>query len=531
MTDANWWRGAVIYQIYPRSFQDSNGDGVGDLPGITRRLDYVASLGVDGIWLSPFFTSPMADFGYDVADYRDVDPVFGTLSDFDALLARAHGLGLKVIIDQVYGHTSDQHAWFTQSRGSRDNPRADWYVWADARADGGPPTNWPSVFGGPAWTWDARRRQYYLHNFLSAQPDLNLYNPQVQDAILDVTRFWLERGVDGFRLDVANYYFHDDQLRDNPPSGDTDGARPYDFQRHVYNRDRPETLRFLERLRGVLDSRNGVMSVAEIESDDNLGRSIEYAKSPERLHTAYNFHFLRTDDASPSRVRSGMEAWEDVGAWPSWSLSNHDIVRAATRWSGGAPSPARSRFLLALLLSLRGTVFLYQGEELGLTQGVVPFEKLVDPEAIAFWPENMGRDGCRVPMPWTDADERSGFTTGDPWLPLDDDQRRLAVSVQEGDDNSTLAFARRFMETRAGLAAMIRGDMRFRDTAHDDVLVFERSAGGETLLCAFNFGVEASASLRLDAEVSPISEMSQGADVSGRTLKLAPNGVFIGRST
>ncbi|RMF42813.1 MAG: alpha-glucosidase, partial [Deltaproteobacteria bacterium] len=281
-----WWKGAVIYQIYPRSFFDSNNDGVGDLPGIVDKLDYVARLGVDGIWLSPFFTSPMRDFGYDVADYRSVDPVFGTLADFDTLLARAHELGLKVIIDQVYSHTSDRHPWFQQSRASRQGDKADWYVWADAKADGTPPNNWLSMFGGSAWSWDTQRRQYYLHNFLAEQPDLNFHNPAVQDAILDVARFWLDRGVDGFRLDVANYYFHDSALRDNPPTGTRNHARPYHFQQQIHNRSRPETLDFVARLRAVLDRYDGRMTVAEIASASPIARSIEYTQGRGRLHTA-----------------------------------------------------------------------------------------------------------------------------------------------------------------------------------------------------------------------------------------------------
>ena len=275
MTGEPWWRGAVIYQIYPRSFMDSNGDGVGDLPGITGKLDYVASLGVDGIWLSPFFTSPMADYGYDVSDYRDVDPLFGTLADFDALLAKAHGLGLKVIIDQVYSHTSEAHAWFRQSAASRDNPKADWYVWADAKPDGTPPNNWLSVFGGPAWTWGARRRQYYLHNFLTQQPDLNFHSAEVQQAILDVARFWLDRGVDGFRLDVANYYFHDAALTDNPPA---DYGKPpgwtYAYQRHLHDKSQPQTLDFLRRLRAVTDAYPDRMMLGEIGDDDPLARQL-----------------------------------------------------------------------------------------------------------------------------------------------------------------------------------------------------------------------------------------------------------------
>ncbi|HSD00492.1 MAG TPA: alpha-amylase family glycosyl hydrolase, partial [Casimicrobiaceae bacterium] len=267
-TSLPWWRGAAIYQIYPRSFADSNGDGIGDLPGITSKLDYVRDLGVDGIWLSPFFTSPMRDFGYDVADYCDVDPVFGTLDDFDALVERAHALGLKVIIDQVYSHTSDQHAWFQESRASRDSSKSDWYVWADAKADGSPPNNWQSVFGGPAWTWDARRGQYYLHNFLREQPDLNLHNRAVQDALLDAARFWLDRGVDGFRIDAINFAMHDPQLRDNPPAThDRKRTRPFDFQQHIYNQSHPDIVKFLERLREVTDGYGDRFTLAEVGGD------------------------------------------------------------------------------------------------------------------------------------------------------------------------------------------------------------------------------------------------------------------------
>ena len=263
---APWWRGAAIYQIYPRSFADANGDGVGDLPGITAKLDYVASLGVDAIWISPFYTSPMKDFGYDVADYCGVDPIFGTLADFDALVVRAHQLGLKVTIDQVYSHTSDLHAWFAGSRQNRTNPKADWYVWADAKADGSPPTNWQSVFGGPAWTWDARRGQYYLHNFLSSQPQLNVHLPAVQDALLGVARFWLDRGVDGFRIDALNFAMHDPLLRDNPPAplSDNPRTRPFDFQLHLHNQSHPDIPVFVERIRALTDEYEAIFTVAEV---------------------------------------------------------------------------------------------------------------------------------------------------------------------------------------------------------------------------------------------------------------------------
>ncbi|MFN5902539.1 MAG: alpha-amylase family glycosyl hydrolase, partial [Novosphingobium sp.] len=319
----DWWRGAAIYQIYPRSFRDSNGDGIGDLPGITERLDYVAGLGVDAIWISPFFTSPMADFGYDVADYCGVDPIFGTLADFDALVARAHGLGLRVTIDQVYSHTSDQHAWFVESRASRDNPKADWFVWADPKADGSPPTNWQSVFGGPAWTWDARRGQYYLHNFLSSQPQLNCHNRAVQDALLDVARFWLDRGVDGFRLDALNFAMHDPQLRDNPPAG-PDGkprTRPFDFQQRLYNQSHADIPAFIERIRALTDSYDGVFTVAEVGGKDADREMKLFTCGEARLNSAYGFDFLYADHLTPAVVAGALDQWPDLPGtgWPSWA--------------------------------------------------------------------------------------------------------------------------------------------------------------------------------------------------------------------
>ncbi|MEO0971747.1 MAG: alpha-amylase family glycosyl hydrolase, partial [Pseudomonadota bacterium] len=386
-----WWRGAVIYQIYPRSFRDANGDGIGDLPGCIEHLDYVASLGVDGIWLSPFFTSPMCDFGYDVADYRGVDPIFGTLEDFDRLVNRAHQLGLKVIIDQVYSHTSDQHAWFAESRADRANARADWYVWVDPSPDGTPPNNWQSVFGGSAWTWDSRRRQYFLHNFLASQPDLNLHNVAVQDAVLDVARFWLDRGVDGFRLDALNFCMHDPQLRNNPP---VDAERraaarsPHEFQQHLYNQSHPNIVHFLERIRGVLDEYDGAFSVAEVGGPEPLAEMKAFTTDDRRLHSAYGFDYLYADAISPALVRATSVAWpgEAGEGWPSWAFSNHDAPRAVSRWCQAGDDEAHcqhyARLMLLLLMSLRGNAFLYQGEELGLPTAEVPFEALRDPEAI-----------------------------------------------------------------------------------------------------------------------------------------------------
>lgn len=526
---ADWWRGAVIYQIYPRSFADSNSDGIGDLRGVIEKLDYVADLGVDGIWLSPFFTSPMADFGYDVSDYRDIDPIFGTLADFDAIIARAHELGLKVIIDQVYSHTSDQHAWFRESRRSAKSDKAGWYVWADARQDGTPPNNWLSMFGGAAWSWDTSRRQYYLHNFLREQPDLNFHNPAVQDAILDVARFWLDRGVDGFRLDVANNYFHDAELRDNPAREHTGGRRPYDFQQHRYNRSRPETVRFLERLRAVLDEYAGKTSVAEIASGSNLARSIEYTSGQNRLHTAYNFHFLDSSAPSPGFIEAALEAWNGEDAWPSWSLSNHDVRRALSRWSAEDGTPDRAKMLLALLLCLRGTIFLYQGEELGLPQADVPFDQLRDPEAIRFWPDNLGRDGCRTPMPWVGEAPYAGFSDAKPWLPLDPRHRAHAVDRQMGRSGSVLEYARSFLKCRRILPALIRGEHHPVRVQNPHGLVFERVLDGSRIVCAFN--LSETETLRLDlashSAFAPRSELCRDSAFDEGALVLKPNGVFV----
>ncbi|MCQ8186458.1 alpha-glucosidase [Parvularcula maris] len=485
----SWWRGGVLYQIYPRSFRDTGGDGIGDLPGITEKLPYLAKLGVDGVWLSPFFKSPMADYGYDVADYCDVDPMFGTLQDFDELLGTAHSLGLKIIIDQVYSHTSDQHAWFEESRKSRDNPKADWYVWADAKPDGTPPTNWLSVFGGSAWTWDARRRQYYLHNFLSEQPDLNFHNPEVQEAVLDVARFWLDRGVDGFRLDVANYVAHDQDLRDNPPVGTVGHGRPGQFQQHLYERSRPEALAFAERLREVLDSYPDKMSVAEIDSTSPLERAIQYTEGEVRYHTAYSFSLLRAPKLTPDVIRSSLEPYNRSGAWPSWSISNHDVRRAVSRWSAGGDDEELAKQLVILLLSLRGTIFLYQGDELGLPQAKLRYEDLLDPESKRFWPEDLGRDGARTPMPWQADAEHAGFSGGKPWMRVDERHAEKAADRQVDDPNSVFHVTKRFIATRRGSPALSEGSMSFLDLA-PPLLGFERRAGNSSALFVFNLSGE-----------------------------------------
>jgi len=493
-----WWHGAAIYQIYPRSFADTNGDGVGDLAGIAKRLDYVAGLGVGGIWLSPFFTSPMQDFGYDVADYCGVDPVFGTLADFDELVRDAHGRGLKIIIDQVYSHSSDQHPWFQESRSSRDNPRADWYVWADAKPDGSPPNNWQSVFGGPAWTWDARRGQYYLHNFLREQPDLNLHHPEVQETMLGIARFWLDRGVDGFRFDAINFAMHDPTLRDNPPAPPGGNrTRPFDFQQHLHNQSHPAITAFIERLRSLIDSYDDRFALAEVGGERALQEMHEYTAGSKRLHSAYGFDFLYSKEFTPGLVAEIANAWPDSpgSGWPTWAFENHDAPRAISRWlkSGDGRDFARAKMLL--LCTLRGSIIIYQGEELGLPQVDVPYERLRDPEAIANWPQTLSRDGARTPMPWEAESPNLGFSSGEPWLPADENHRALAVDRQLEQHDSLLNFTRRCLKLRERVPALRHGSMSVIE-AGDQLLVFERTLGSQKLRCSFNLSAEPVASDR-----------------------------------
>ncbi|WP_222950783.1 alpha-glucosidase family protein [Sphingomonas sp. JC676] len=488
-----WWRGAAIYQIYPRSFADSNGDGIGDLQGVTAHLDYVAKLGVEAVWLSPFFKSPMADFGYDVADYRDVDPIFGTLADFDALVARAHELGLKLIIDQVWAHTSDQHPWFVESRANRDNPRADWYVWRDAKPDGSPPNNWQSVFGGPAWTWDARRGQYYMHNFLKEQPQVNGHHPDVQAAFIDITRFWLDRGVDGFRIDAINFMMFDPEFRDNPPAPDNGKprTRPFDFQLHKYNQSHAAIPGFLERLRGVFDEYDARFTVAEVGGPNSDGEMKLFTAEDRRLNSAYGFDFLYAPALTPKAVADAVAKWpERPGTgWPSWAFENHDAPRAVSRWASLEHRERFTRMKMLLLAALRGNIFLYYGEELGLTQVDVPFDDLQDPEAIANWPRTLSRDGARTPMPWQSGAAQLGFSSVDPWLPVGADHTALAVDRQEADPDSLLNWTRQVLALRKEHPALLTGDIRVVE-AGEAMLAFERLSDEETLLCVFNLSPE-----------------------------------------
>jgi alpha-glucosidase len=486
-----WWRGAAIYQIYPRSFQDSNGDGVGDLAGIVQRMDYIAALGVDAIWISPFYKSPMRDFGYDVSDYCDVDPVFGTLADFDAVITAAHAQGVKVMVDQVYSHSSSDHPWFTESRSSRDGPHADWYVWADPKPDGTPPNNWQSVFGGPAWTWDGRRRQYYLHNFLSSQPQLNLHNPAVQDALLGVARFWLERGVDGFRIDALNFAMHDPKLRDNPPAGPSLRlpSRPFDFQKQVHNQFHRHTVKFLARLRALTDEFGGAFTLAEVGGDEDNVEMKRFTRGEKRLNSAYGFDFLYCPALTAQFVGEALSRWRDGDGWPSWAFENHDAPRAVSRWCAPLEADRFARVKMALLVALRGNIILYQGEELGLLQDEIPFELLQDPEAIANWPLTLSRDGVRTPMPWA-GKPLGGFTTGQPWLPISAQNLARSVELQEGGEESLLHQTRALLALRKDSPALRQGKLR-KLVAKGALLAFDRVSGEQRVRCFFNLSADA----------------------------------------
>ncbi|GAB3031163.1 alpha-glucosidase family protein [Bowmanella dokdonensis] len=521
-----WWQGAVIYQIYPRSFQDTNQDGIGDIPGIIKRLDYVKSLGVDAVWVSPFFKSPMKDFGYDISDYRDIDPMFGDMADFEQLTTMADRLGIRLMIDQVLSHTSDQHPWFLESRECRDNPKADWYVWADARPDGSPPNNWLSIFGGSAWQWEPRRCQYYLHNFLVSQPDLNFHQPAVRQAVLENVEFWLKKGVHGLRLDAINFCYHDRLLRDNPPKPTEERKgrgfkedNPYAFQYHYYNNTQPENLDFVEQLRALLDRYPDTVSLGELSSEDSLASMAEYTQGNNRLHMGYSFELL-CDEFSASYVRRTVQTLEAkmLDGWPCWAVSNHDVVRAVSRWGrdAGQHREALAKLLIAMVCSLRGSVCLYQGEELGLPEAEVAFEDLQDPYGITFWPNFKGRDGCRTPMPWNDAEIHAGFSEGLPWLPVARSHSSLSVAAQEKDPDSILNQTRRFLHWRKLHPALVTGDIEFIETA-EPLLAFTRKTEDEALLVCFNLSGQSgqwtlplSEIVLLDGHGLPTGKMARG---------------------
>jgi alpha-glucosidase len=476
-----WWQRGVLYQIYPRSFMDSNADGAGDLPGITSRLDYLADLGVDGIWISPIFPSPMADFGYDVADYTAVDPIFGRLDDLDRLIDAAHERGLRVLLDYVPNHSSDQHPWFKEARAARDNPRRDWYIWRDAAPGGGPPNNWLSVFGGSAWEWDAASQQYYYHAFLKEQPDLNWRNQALRTAMLEVLRFWLDRGIDGFRIDALRQVIKDDQLRDDPPDPSwVPGKPPYASVLHTYSSDRPELLEVVREFRDLADGYSGSVLIGELYLP--IERLVVYYGVDGRgLQLPFNFHLILTQWQA-RQVAALIEAYEAAlppGAWPNWVLGNHDQPRVASRIGA-----AQTRVAAMLLLTLRGTPTVYQGEEIGMHDVSIPPEAIQDPVERNLPGLGQGRDPERTPMQW-DATPYAGFSTVTPWLPIADDFRTENVARQQDDARSVLSLYRRLIELRRGSPALSVGSFR-QIYVDDDLLVYARDSAGEQLVVALN---------------------------------------------
>jgi alpha-glucosidase len=523
---APWWKGAVVYQVYIRSYCDSNGDGQGDFRGLISKLDYIKSLGIDAIWLSPIHPSPNRDWGYDVSDYDGVHPDYGTMADFDALLGEAHKRGLKILLDEVLCHTSDEHEWFAESQKS-GSAKADWYVWADPHLDGTPPNNWLAVFGGPAWAYKPTRRQYYHHKFLRQQPKLNWHDNGAKTAALKVLDDWLTRGVDGFRLDVANAYLHDATLADNPaiPLEERTSAvwaHVPNFQRHIHDSNLEENKAELDTIRRTVDAHADRFVFGEFSEE--FDRSGAYLAPNEGLHAGYTFTMLVARKLGPEFMRLHLaDLARHPKHWPCMSFSNHDVPRTVTRFGGGFEgNPAIAKLMLALLYSLRGTVLMYQGEELGLPDTDLRRDQLRDPVGDLYYPVAKGRDGCRTPMPWNAGATNLGFSTGTPWLPLSPEHQKLAVSEQDRDANSTLNYARKFLAARKENAALQLGDIRVLD-APDPILAFERMENGELVLCVFNMS-SAPAEFRTGtlAKAQPMDIGSGDASVNGETLALGP---------
>jgi alpha-glucosidase len=525
--DFKWWQQGVIYQVYPRSFLDTNGDGVGDLAGIIAGLDYLAWLGVDALWLSPINRSPMADFGYDVSDYTDVDPVFGTLADFDRLVAEAHQRGLKVILDFVPNHSSEEHPWFRESRRSRVNPKRDWYIWRDAAPGGGPPNNWLSNFGGSAWEWDEATGQYYYHAFLRQQPDLNWRNPGVQEAMLSVLRFWLDRGADGFRVDVIWGLVKDEGFRDNPPNADYHPSLPPHYQQlATYSADRPEVHAVIAKMRRLLDQYPNRMMVGEIYLP--VERLVTYyGAGGDGAHLPFNFQLIRMPwDAR--LIATAIERYEALlppHGWPNWVLGNHDRPRLASR-----VGVAQARVAALLLLTLRGTPTLYYGDELGMRNVAIPPDRVRDGFEKNLPGLGFGRDPVRTPMQWS-AEPSAGFTSGEPWLPVSDDFRVVNVAAEREDPLSMLALYRRLIGLRRALPALSVGSYR-QWTAPEDVLLYEREFQGDRVLVALNLANRPQV-VRHDAAQGAIILSTaldrHGEMVKGEVRLRADEGVIVGR--
>ena len=524
---APWWKGAVIYQIYIRSFCDGNGDGQGDFAGLLTKLDYLAALGVDAIWLSPIHPSPDRDWGYDVSDFDGIHPDYGTQADFDRVLAEAHARGMKVVTDEVLAHTSDEHVWFRESL-KRDSDKADWYVWADPKIDGTVPNNWLSAFAGPAWAYQPARRQYYHHKFLRQQPKLNWRNPAAKAAALAVLDHWLARGVDGFRLDVANAYLHDASLTDNPPvpmdqrTGHNWAHAP-NLQFHYYDSNLSEEIEVLDEIRRTVDAYPDRFVMGEFSEEPE--RCGAFAPSYLGLHSGYSFPLLEAHRLEPGFIRDHFAMLaRHPGHWPSVAFSNHDIMRTLTRFGGKDAPQELAKLMFAILLSLKGTALIYQGEELGLPQADVRRGQLKDPVGDLYYPYTFGRDGCRTPMPWDVALPNLGFGSGHPWLPVSPLHAPLAVSEQEKTGDSMLAFARRFIGGRRNNKALTLGEIAFLD-APAPVLAFTRTYEDERVLCVFNMSGRAAAFAGEPG--TPLPFASGEARESAGRIDLAPYAAYL----
>lgn len=524
----------IIYQIYPRSFLDTNGDGIGDLQGIVKKIPYIADLGADTIWISPFFTSPMRDFGYDISDYRGVDPIFGTIADFDDVVKTAHRHGLKIMIDQVWGHVSDLHPWFRESRKDGDNPKRDWFVWSDPKEDGFFPNNWLSVFGGPAWSWNGARRQYYLHHFLSTQPALNLRNPDVFKAVMEDAWFWIERGVDGFRVDALPHFLADEAFRDNPPIRKavddtfTNATNPRKWQENIYTQSRPDLFPWIGQARAFFRSRGSEVTLLAEIMTKGMKLAGECVVGSDRMDTAYTGELIHTSWTAPEirKILNDVNLYFDDPAKMCWSVGNHDVTRLATRLREKCDKPWH--FIVAFYLSLEGYLCWYQGDELGQEEADIPFEQIKDPFGLNFWPEFKGRDGCRTPLPWAQGQHAAGFTTGTPWLPVPKADDARSVDAQEKQADSPLQFVRFWMNLRKQYPALGRGKTFAIDDLPSGMIGFERRFGNETVTCLFNFD---------DAETYPLPGHF-GQEMSGQILyqknvaggQLQPHGVYILRN-
>jgi alpha-glucosidase len=526
-----WWKGAILYHVYVRSFFDADGDGHGDLPGVLARLDYIQSLGVDGLWLSPIHPSPNRDWGYDIADFTGIQSDYGTLDDFQRLLDAAHARGLKVVLDEVLSHTSDVHPWFVESlTGGREGPKADWYVWADPQLDGTAPNNWLSVFGGPAWAYQPARRQHYHHKFLRQQPKLNWRNPDAREAALSVLDDWLAKGVDGFRLDVAGTYLHDAALTPNPPvpmeaRRGLHWSHAGNLQRHFYDSNLEENVEVLDAIRRRVEAHNGRNGGDRFvfgEFSEEEERCGAYCTPAEGLHSGYTFVMLLARKLGAGFLAEHFRTLARFpGHWPTISFSNHDVPRTVSRFGGKDASPELAKTLFALLVSLKGTTLIYQGEELGLPQASLARDQLRDPVGDLYWPYDGGRDGCRTPMPWT-AGPKMGFTTGEPWLPLAEEHRGLSVEEQTDDPESTLTFARAMIALRKSQPVLSVGEIAFLDTA-EPLVAFVRRHAGEEILCLFNLGGEPQVFAHPSLEEADLLPLRAGeADLRGGSVGLSP---------